>query len=471
MKNASKIILTASVMTAIMAFYACQSNEETPPPPVPSVKWAWVTGSQTVNQTGTYGTKGVAAATNVPGAREDAEGWVDTADKLWLFGGFGYDSTGYPGRMNDLWMFDPAARAWTWIAGSDVRDPDGVYGTLGLADPVSAPGGRNGAASWTDASGRLWLFGGLGFDGAGEIGQTNDLWRFDPATTQWTWLDGSSLRNRPGVYGTKGVPSSSNIPGARVGAASAVDPDGAFWLYGGFGYDAAGAKGRLNDLWKLDPATLEWTWISGSDTLNQLGVYGDLNEPAPENVPGSRYDTCFWIDASGVIWVCGGDGVDSLGQIFKLNDVWKLDPATLEWTWVDGSKIVGVTGVYGELNIPDQANYPGSRSGAVTWVQADGAVFLFGGWGIDASSGEGWLDDVWKFDQTLTTWAWVSGPGVHGYSGKYGTQGTASTSNIPGGRHYPVSWITSLGVRWLFGGYGLDSAGAGGHLNDLWRQE
>jgi hypothetical protein len=28
-----------------------------------------------------------------------------------------------------------------------------------------------------------------------------------------------------------------------------------------------------------------------------------------------------------------------------------------------------------------------------------------------------------------------------------------------------------LGRRWLFGGYGLDSEGEGGRLNDLWRQD
>ena len=37
-----------------------------------------------------------------------------------------------------------------------------------------------------------------------------------------------------------------------------------------------------------------------------------------------------------------------------------------------------------------------------------------------------------------------------GENGVYGTQGVASSSNIPGARYYAVSWIDSNNILWLF---------------------
>jgi hypothetical protein len=63
----------------------------------------------------------------------------------------------------------------------------------------------------------------------------NDLWKFDGL--YWTWISGSNQPNQKGVYGFKGVPSQSNIPGARTYLISWVDNEGSFWIFGGNGYD------------------------------------------------------------------------------------------------------------------------------------------------------------------------------------------------------------------------------------------
>ena len=44
----------------------------------------------------------------------------------------------------------------------------------------------------------------------------------------------------------------------------------------------------------------------------------------------------------------------------------------------------------------------------------------------------------------------------------YGTKGTSSPSNYPGGRYGSVSWIDSNGSLWLFGGFGYYSTGSTG---------
>ena len=51
-------------------------------------------GSNVIAQPGVYGTQGVAAPTNFPGARWLAVGWTDAVGQLWLFGGTGFDSLG-----------------------------------------------------------------------------------------------------------------------------------------------------------------------------------------------------------------------------------------------------------------------------------------------------------------------------------------------------------------------------------------
>ena len=64
-------------------------------------------GIQFVKQSGFYGTKGTADAANVPGAREGYISWTDAGGDLWLFGGWGLDSAGAWGDLNDLWRYEP----------------------------------------------------------------------------------------------------------------------------------------------------------------------------------------------------------------------------------------------------------------------------------------------------------------------------------------------------------------------------
>jgi hypothetical protein len=67
--------------------------------------WTWVSGAETINASGVYGTLGTGSMDNVPGARSEAISWTDSAGNFWLFGGAGYDSTGAIGSLNDLWRY------------------------------------------------------------------------------------------------------------------------------------------------------------------------------------------------------------------------------------------------------------------------------------------------------------------------------------------------------------------------------
>ncbi len=53
------------------------------------------------------------------------------------------------------------------------------------------PGGRHEAVGWADANGNLWLFGGEGEDSVGTAnGILNDLWVYNIASNQWTYVMG-----------------------------------------------------------------------------------------------------------------------------------------------------------------------------------------------------------------------------------------------------------------------------------------
>jgi hypothetical protein len=145
---------------------------------VDSNEWTWVSGSNLANRhlAGVYGTRGQSASNNTPGDRESFASWRDNYGYLWLFGGMGYDSDGTFGLLNDLWKFNGSV--WEWVSGSDTVSQSGIYGTKGIADSDNTPGARYYNFSCMDTSGYLWLFGGNGYDGSGNNGNMNDLWKF-----------------------------------------------------------------------------------------------------------------------------------------------------------------------------------------------------------------------------------------------------------------------------------------------------
>ena len=211
----------------------------------------------------------------------------------------------------------------------------------------------------------------------------------------------------------------------------------------------------------------EWAWMSGVNLVSQAGVYGTEGTAAASNMPGSRFPAVTWSDASGNLWLFGGDGCDSgVASCYgSLNDLWKYSNG--QWTWMSGANYADQQGTYGTLGTPASDNTPGARRRSAGWTDANGNLFLFGGSGVDEHWTWGYLNDLWKYNGGQ--WTWIGGAAVVYQAGTYGTLGTASASNIPGARWGGVSWTDSSGNFWLFGGEGDDSTPQLGELNDLWK--
>ena len=355
----------------------------------------------------------------------------------------------------------------------------GVYGTLGQFAAGNVPSGREYSVGWTDASGNLWLFGGDGYDSTGTYGYLNDLWKFNPKTRQWAWMAGSKLVGEKGAYGYLHQPGANNTPGGRWGAAGWADRNGNLWLFGGYGDDAVGAIGEINDLWKFNTASRQWAWMGGSHVVYHTGVYGTHDVPGPNNIPGARLLASVWVDAQGKFWLFGGEGLGKGVYGGFLNDLWEFNPSDLNWTWAAGNAYVGTyngplalgqAGVYDHLGIPDPGNNPGSRSQATTWTDAQGNLWLFGGTGADSVGNEGVLNDLWEFDRTRWLWAWMGGSEVVSTSlTAYGPYRLPSTQTQPGGRFTSAGWTDKNGSLWMFGGYGF--GWNYGLLNDLFEYQ
>ena len=360
-------------------------------------QWTWVSGSNQPSQAGTYGTKGMAAPGNGPGARESGVSWTDSSGNLWLFGGsHPVPSPDSSTALNDLWKFDVSSGQWTWIGGSNQPDQAyqlGTYGTKGAAASGNVPGARFGAASWTDTGGNLWLFGGIGFAASLPRGELNDLWKFDVSTLQWTWVSGSNQPDQAATYGTQGVADPGNVPSGRALPASWADPGGNLWLFGGVDSGEGSGPWLRNDLWKFEVSSGQWTWVSGSMVLNQLGTYGTQGVAAAGNVPGARDGAVAWVDANGSLWLFGGIGIGVSGTYGSLNDLWKFATSTGEWTWVSGSNVVNQIGSYGTKGMASPGNAPMARYGASSWASATGNLWLFGGLG----TGSVLLNDLWVY--------------------------------------------------------------------------
>jgi hypothetical protein len=450
-------------------------------------EWMWLEGSNQTNQKGSFGTLGVPSFSNIPSARSSPAMWADKSGEIWFFGGSGYDATGATGTLNDLWTFDPSTLQWTWMGGSQTAGQAAVYGTLGVPSSTNTPGARSGANTWTDGNGNFWLFSG---------NCLNDLWMYSPSTAQWMWVAGSDTGNQPGIYGTQGVPSNTNTPGSRCDATNWTDANGRFWLFGGSGVDSTGASGLLNDLWMFDPSTWEWTWMGGSDTANQLGVYGTLGVADPANVPGGRSGATASVDKTGNVWLWGGTELllnwNNAPQGYDGDQLWVFNSTTNEWTWMSGYNVGDYhfdeefLPNFGTLGVFSSSTLPGSVEGPTSWTDANGNFWLFDGY-ISYGALENWFtwefNSIWEFDPSTKEWAWMGGfsggysyyqlENAGGNLGVYGAQGVPDPSNVPGGRQGATVWSDRNGNVWLFAGFGCcydDAYGdiRYGDFNDLW---
>jgi Kelch motif/Galactose oxidase, central domain len=329
------------------------------------------------------------------------------------------------------------ANQWTWIKGANTPNQAGNYGTKGVSASTNVPGSRVSSATWV-LNNKFYLFG--GFNGSGFH---NDLWVFDQNTNEWTWLSGSNSTNQTGIYGTQGSTSASNMPGARYSSMTWVF-NNKLYLFGG----SSNGPGYFNDLWEYDPVTNYWTWLKGSNLINQVGVYGTIGISSSSNVPSARRAGGAWV-YNNKFYLFGGNYYSSTTYMY--NDLWEYDPSSNNWRWIKGSNTPGQYGNYGTKGVTTSSNVPGSREDFFTWVNNE-KTYIFGGIGFSSSS-QAYLADLWEYNAITNNWTWINGSNLTNYPGTTGTQGVASSTNFMGVRYGGSSWFFNNKL-YAMGGYG-----------------
>lgn len=182
-----------------------------------------------------------------PVSRTLSQSWISKEGELYLFGGQEQYS-GFP--RCDFWKFNTVSNKWTRM------DFGGIW-PLRICS----------AATWTDKTGDLWMYGGYVVQSGSSITQ-DSLWQFtlatEPTAPRWVKHNPTSSGNAPWpapVYMGRGW----------------MDAEGAMWLYGGTpGYSSV----HENTLWRIElhdaPETTYTTTMDTATTItpNLVGDTG-----------------------------------------------------------------------------------------------------------------------------------------------------------------------------------------------------
>lgn len=183
----------------------------------------------------------------------------------------------------------------------------------------------------------------------------------------------------------------SATPPPRHGATVVSGAMGTGWLFGGTGVEGAGKSTQFNDLWRFSSDTGLWERM------------GSLSSPP------ARADAESWMDASGSLWVFGGQYQTPDGAMARLNDLWQFSPSTGEWLLKSGSISPNAVGTYGIQAVSPPSNSHNARFGAAGWSDSTGNLWLMGGDGIDAGGAAVILNDLWKYAPATDGWTYISG--------------------------------------------------------------
>ncbi|MBK7942777.1 MAG: hypothetical protein IPJ87_13040 [Flavobacteriales bacterium] len=372
-------------------------------------------------------------------------------------GTFWYWESGYMSSINgtgwgaELWRYYPELEEWAWVKGPNVPNYTGHYGVQGVESPDNLPPARGfGAAAWTDTTGNLWLFGGTAY--IDDWVYYADLWRFNPITENWTWMNGTQQSGQAPAYGIQGIPAPTNHPGSRNEMiATWTDHENNLWLFGGQAFNSGSVIAA--DLWRYSIQENKWTWMKGPSSFGSLGNYGVQGVEEPLNEPGARWAATTWTDKAGDLWLFGGRRTNNWYD--NLNDLWRFRISTNSWTWMNGAPgTVSDTGAMGDLCEEDIQFSPSGRfECSAHWTDNHGDLWLWGGRTGALVQSESFLNDLWKYDVGSNSWALIGPEQPADAVGHFGAKGVPNPCNRPYGAMGNMGWYRAeTNAIYLFGG-------------------
>jgi hypothetical protein len=240
-----------------------------------------------------------------------------------------------------------------------------------------------------DDNGNFWFYG-----GEDTYSYLDDLWQYDPSINQWAWMWGGGFTILPD-YGTLGVFSPTNSPGARIVYSSWKDLPGKFYLLGGTLNAFNGP--HYADLWAFDPSINQWAWVSGSNLPFAQSVADSLCVESENYFPGARFENrtaATGIDGNFLLF----GGLRFHYPDSSLNDLWSYNPVANTWELISGSLFTNTGSVYGTMGVPcnHQSTFRENRRG----IMGQPLMEITGSSGelkTDRKNGLAFKNDLWKF--------------------------------------------------------------------------
>jgi N-acetylneuraminic acid mutarotase len=342
-----------------------------------------------------------------PAPRSEMVFWNDKANsKLWLYGGQGKGEDKEIGLLNDLWVFDIEGNNWTAIDPTKRNESKNK-----LDEDASWPQARRNAMKWTDSDGNLWLYGGTSNS---EFNHFEDLWKFDIKKNQWQLIDGKGKFNVGPKASKQKTEDPQNIIGSRAGAITWTDNKDNLWIFGGNANNSAGEFNDIelhNDLWKFNTKNKKWSWISGliepqkKNKKNDRGKFDSNIAPSPRSMSSGWFDS-----VNNKMYIYGGVGIDSTGNIGGLSDMWVFDIQKEQWNKPNETRnSINSEAKFATLDTYDKQNNPGYRINANYWNQNGDELYMMGGQNKFSPRVVEIERFVWAYNTKLNQWKIVLG--------------------------------------------------------------
>lgn len=280
---------------------------------------------------------------------------------------------------------------------------------------------------------------------------------------QWTWMSGYLVsdaswifpRPLPSPLSVRGAPwvlDSAIKPSVREHPAGGITNNNEIYVYGGASLESE----YSSDFWVYDISQQKWAFISDLGWQNIVGPIGQESSTAH---PGGRNRMASAVDKDGNIWFFGGLYRDkNTAETFTRSDLWRYNPKTKKFAFFD--------------EYAGSQSKPSDRYRARAWFDNDNNMWMYGG-AVDTPSGSLSYNDLWKFNTTTKSWAFISGDKNQPFckncpNGVYpGTEYNPTIQYYPRARSDYGYWQDNSGNFWIYGGYaeshGVDEYG------DLWK--
>ncbi|MFY7910223.1 MAG: Kelch repeat-containing protein [Emticicia sp.] len=254
-----------------------------------------------------------AGSQSKPSDRYRARAWFDNNNNMWMYGG-AVDTQSGSLSYNDLWKFNTTTYTWTFISGNKNQPyckncPNGVYPTTpGISGTQYFPRARSDYGYWQDNSGNVWIYGGYAEShGSDEYG---DLWKFNPVTSEWTLISGSSAMNPPQ---TATNPGSRNAPYCWVGNDNKLYMTGGLRQYSSF----------LRDIWRINPTNGNWEAVKVDNSTNNSPISAGFQIESPTNLPGASVNTLNHLTTGSHTYMFSGYGMGSNNLLGFTGAMWR----------------------------------------------------------------------------------------------------------------------------------------------------